>query len=116
MRADGFCMTVASVSRRLLLVPSSGPQLTSPSGTWYSQTGQSKVTRDKALTFAQPLLIIPSVHLAKTSLFQGGCRSAWIGMIAPTVVHGRIAVMNTYATDVSTAPKSKTSTIKRPNV
>ena len=109
-------MTIVSDSRRLLLAPGSGLQSTLPSGTWHSQTGQSKVTQDKAVTFAQTLSVIPSVHAAKTSLSQGGGRSVWTGMIAPTVVHGQIAVTNTYATGVSTAPKSKTSTIKRPNV
>ena len=68
MRADGFSMTVVSGSRHLLFAPGSGLQLTSPSGTWHSQTGRSKVTQDKAVIFAQSLSVIPSINPAKTSL------------------------------------------------
>jgi len=37
-------------------------------------------------------------------------------MIATMVVHGRIAVTNTYATGAFTAPKKRTSITKHPNV
>jgi len=60
-------------------------------------------------------LIILSVCLAKTSLFQREGQSAWIGMIAPMVVHGQIAVTNTYATGAFTASRKRTSITKHPN-
>ena len=115
MRVDGFFTTVVSVSRLRLLAPGNGPQSTSLSGTWHSPTELSEVTLDMALIFAQPLLITLSVRLAKTSLFQREGQFAWIGMIAPMVVHGLIAVTNTYATGAFTAPKKRTSITKHPN-